>query len=187
MDNSKIGLKLVIDLLREVVVLGRDVVKKMSSGAGGLISSWLMEIQDIVPDIERVDAITFTASLTAVGGVAVQAAQVRVNPDYDFVLFGISGFLEDPNQDPEDACRVTFQCREAGRNSDLFTTPLNMGALIGNSGPAAPIEWRPQGTYLFRHGAEIQPTFAVTAALTNAGPRTIGVVLYGAQVRKKGN
>ena len=189
MDNGTrpIGLKLVIDLLREVVSLGREVVRKMGAGVGGIVSSWLTEIQDIVPDIEKVDAITFTASVTAAGGIVTQATQVRVNPDYDFVLFGIIGFLEDPNTSPADIARITFQCREAGRNYDVFTTPLNMGGLVGNSGPSAPIEWRPQGVYVFRHGAEIQPTFAITAALAAAGPRTVGVILYGANVRKKGD
>jgi hypothetical protein len=165
-----------------------EAIKKAAEiGGGSIMKGNLREAQDLIPDIVRVDTISFLASIGN-AGVAAQAAQVRVNPDYDFQLTGITGYYEIPDdalpQDTQDIARTTFQMREAGRSSDVFTTPLPMAAIVGAAGPVSPLDWGVHGTYLFRAGAEIQPTFAVTAAHTHAA-RVWGVTLIGVLIRKR--
>lgn len=178
----------VIKVVNELVTSIRDIPKAireaLAAGGGSAIKGNVREAQDLIPEIVRVDHIGFIASIGGGAIIAAQAAQVRVNPDFDFQLTGISAWAEDPGTNPSDIAFTTFQMREAGRSSDVFTTPINMAALAGTAGVQNFVDWGSNGTYIFRAGAEIQPTFAVTAAHTHAA-RQFGVDLWGVLIRKR--
>jgi hypothetical protein len=175
--------QLVVNLLREILQINRDIVKK---GNVGPLTSFLSEAQNIIPDISRIDAITFWATINAPATIVTQATQVRVNPDYDFLMYGISGFVADPATNPTDLAAVTFQMRAAGLSADVFTTPINMAQLAGLAGPASMIDWGPRGVFCFDHNVEIVPTFAIGGlGIIAHATRTYGVTLYGTLIRKK--
>lgn len=182
-DEGK-GMQLIVNLLREILAIGKDLVKKTTAPVGR-IKSFLMEAQDIVPEVAKFDAITFWGTVNAPGTIVAQATQVRVNPDYDFMIKGIAGFVADPNTNPTDHAAVTFQARVAGRSGDMFTTPINMNQLVSTAGPATPIEWADSG-YLVENGKEVIPTFAIGGlGIVAHATRVYGITLYGTLVRKR--
>lgn len=164
----------------------KTIVKEAMQQSGqrlGFLGSHFSEVLGLVPDIERIDMITFELRV----GVATFTditQQVRIPSDYDFELTGITASHQGVSA--LDLARVTFNMREAGRNFDILTTSLPLSLLCTTTGPASIIEW-PRGLYLFRGGAEIQPFWARNA---NAGAyagadMTVYVTLIGNLHRKQ--
>lgn len=175
------AISLVVDAIKGLIqVLGEK--------ADGFLQAHVREVSSLVPEIMRVNIITYHVRLSSAGAIT-QAASVRISGDYDFELTGITASFQAPAGDVTeyaDFARFTLQLRESGRNYDVFDTgPVNLLPFVSTAGPGALIEF-PRGLYMFRHGAEIACTIAADSVGGAYGgvARSIVIMLVGNYIRK---
>lgn len=154
----------------------------------GFLQAHIREVHDLMPEIMRINLLTFHARVAA-DGTITQASSVRLSADYDFELTGITASFQAPAgaiTEYADFARFQMQLRESGRNYDIFDTgPVNLLPFVSTAGPGALVDF-PRGLYMFRHGAEIQCTItadSVGGTFTGVA-KSIVVLLIGNYVRK---
>jgi hypothetical protein len=154
----------------------------------GFITDHLREVLHLPPEISRIDMVTFVCDIAADGTITTQPGTVRLDPDYEHELFGIIGWMQDPENGFAAIPLVSFNIREQGRNFDIFVNNPRMAGLVTSVGTGNQVEY-PRGAYVFRRGADVQVRFNVTDVVAyNAlvdEDKLYGIVLLNNMARKK--
>lgn len=135
---------------------------------GGDVSRHYRDVQNLSPASAKINAIEFTADISA-AGVVTKPSKQNCPGGYKSELIEIRAFMESPLVEPELASALTFNLRNQEYSGDVFTTPITIGHLT-NQGANTPMKFD-RGIYVFGPGATIECIFT---------PDTDGTVGYAA-------
>lgn len=147
------------------------------------IQAHLDSLTNLPSEFSRVDMIRFQGVIAAGAAPAVtQPGNERIPSDMDAELWGIQGFIQDPDTEEEDNALITVRLTEQGRAHDLFSSDINFAQLVGRDG-ANPIRVFPRGIYLIEAGKTITCQFTVntvsgTTAYNSTAGKVVGIGLW---------
>jgi len=128
----------------------------------GLLSSHLRDVLRLPPELMRIDVASFPVMVRQDGQMS-PPPPVSLHAEYASELFALAGFMQNADQDAHLAPLVRFNCREDGRNFDVFSTDIEMAYLVNRAGSGHLIEY-PRGAYVFRPGARVKLNVSIDPA-----------------------
>jgi hypothetical protein len=154
-------------------------LERLSRPKPSMIESHLDSLKNLPPEFSRVDMLRFQAVIpSGATPTIVQPANDRIPSDMDAELWGIQGYVQDPDTEEEDQTLVTVKLKEQGRGHDLFSAELNMSQLVGREGSKGVVEF-PRGIYVIQAGKTITCQFSVNAVTNITAYNSTAGKLYG--------
>ena len=137
------------------------------------ISQNYSDVQNLGPEVARLDIMEFQVDCTAAGVIVAQPSTKNVPGPYYSQLAEIRGSMTDELTDPELSAAIYFNIKDSSKgNGNLFTSSISMSHLC-NSGVPMAFE---KGLYRFDPGSKIECVFSLDSDATYGYPAFVTTI-----------
>lgn len=154
-----------------------QVQDRQALATAGPIGQHLAGLHRLIPEVVQMETLVFEASMSS--GSITQPANVAIPEQYEFELFGVSGYIQSPGDSVANFPLITWNVKEQSKRN-VFGTDQTLAQHVNILGPLPPTFY-PRTLYKFRGGANIVVTFA-QASGWGGGTKRVGVCLLGSLV-----
>lgn len=145
----------------------------------GPLTNRLLELRELKASLQGIEHVAFQGTLGSTG-VVTAPANIKLQGDFFFYCYKFRGWMQQPAVNSLNLSLITWNIRESGAKTDIFTSDVNMSSMMADLGPGE-FSYYPGG-YIFTPGADLKLTFKIATGWSG-GNKEVGVALLGEVVR----